>query len=65
MTCEFNLVLRKTGLASWTLSSDKGVTLHEFTRVGDALEAERLAKVWASSWNSVDIKVIEDVATKG
>ena len=57
MTYSWQLVIKKTGNSSWTLYSEKGVELHEFHRVANAVEAEMLAKAWASSWNSVSIRV--------
>ena len=64
MKFNFDLILKKTGKTHWTLLSQKGVTLYVFTQCRNRQDAEYRAKAWASSWESVNITVVEDEQDK-
>lgn len=55
-----DLIVRRTGSAEWTIYSASGVELHSMHRCHDASEAKEQATAWASSWNSVNIKVEDE-----
>jgi hypothetical protein len=59
----WNVILRKTGIRSWTLFSDKG---HEITTFPDCSKELALDKATAyiSSWNSIGIKVEDETDKK-
>jgi hypothetical protein len=59
----WRFTLRKTGLDSWTLYSDKEKEMVTFSNCASKEDALDRARVYCSSWNSVSIKV-EDEANK-
>lgn len=60
MSYDTTLVLKKAGLSTWIIYSNKGIELHTLHRCSSDVEALDAAKAWASSWTSVDIKVAEN-----
>ena len=60
MNYHFNLTLKKTGSSEWTVYSEKGHSMCVFARCVDKFDAEMQAKAWASTWSSVNIRVIDE-----
>ena len=60
MTYSYNFVLKKTGRAEYIIVSDKGFTMHTLDRCDSVDEAMTRARAWASSWNSVIIRMEDE-----
>jgi len=55
------LILRKTGIQTWTLYVAKtGVELIAFTRCNNKEDAEHQARSWASSWATMHVEVEDE-----
>jgi hypothetical protein len=61
----FSFVVRKTGFNEWTIFSEQGVEQHRMIYCPNAHIAETMANAWASSWESANVKVVEDVNIDG
>ena len=58
MTYSYNFVVRNTGHCEWTISAENSTNaLHVLHRVLDADDALSRANAWASSWNSVNVRL--------
>lgn len=56
----YEFTLKRTGFGEWSLFSSTGVKLYTMHRCADSSDALVKASAWASSWSSVNIKVVED-----
>jgi hypothetical protein len=56
----FNFIVRKTGMAEYTIYSDKGYAMHVLYRCHDNAEAYSMARAWGSSWGSVGIRIEDE-----
>lgn len=50
----------KTGNNEWSIMAENGNVLHVLNRCAYRYDAEERAKAWASTWSSVEIKVIDE-----
>ena len=57
---EYNLVVRKTGHSEWTVFSENGTLLFLMDRCAGTSDAMDRAKVWASTWSSVSIRIEDE-----
>ena len=52
----YNFILRKTGHSEYTIFSDKGLAMHVLYNCTTKDDAVNRARVWASSWSSVNVR---------
>lgn len=60
MSYQYTLLVKKTGASEWTIFNQKSLALYVLNRCIDKNEAETRAKAWASSWSSVDVRIVDD-----
>ena len=61
---DYNLVIKKTGHTEYTLFSKKGSLLHVMTNCNTKEEAIDKARVFSSSWHSVNIRMEDEQQVK-
>jgi hypothetical protein len=56
----YNFTVKKTGHSEYTIYSDKGISMHVLTNCVLGDEAMNRARVWASSWTSVNVRMEDE-----